>query len=412
MNKGFVLTFSSDKDLVCQDNITERIFKIAIQAPASTVKKVRPPMNISIIIDRSGSMSGGKLVYARHAASHAVRLLNEHDHVSIVSFDQSVTLVSPSLPATPANKVFMLEKIDDIREGGSTNLSGGWLKGCQTIAETQQAGHLCRAILLTDGQANAGITDIDELARHAAEIAERGISTSTFGIGEGFNEHLLEAVSNHGRGNFHYIAEAQQVPQLFERELGELGEIMLKNIDLELLVPFGYNFRVLGSYIHSSQGNKVNIKINDLFAQAVEEVFVIATVNNQPNISSIGCVATIKGLDIDSQLFSMNVEHPLTFATQDEVDSARSVPELMARFAEVKLSDLQKEGLLLERQGKGPEAAKILMETTMMYAPMIGSDRVAYYSHIADRMKANNLRESEHKLFHQEQYQNKRGRKW
>lgn len=412
MKQGFEISLGSDKDLVSKDNLTDRVFKIGIKAPASTVKKDRPALNISIIIDRSGSMSGGKLDYAKMAAQHVVKLLNEQDHVSVVCFDDSVTVVAPSVQATSANKHFVTESIAGIREGGSTNLSGGWLKGCQLIAETQQAEQLCRAILLTDGEANSGIVDPSELAKHAQEISGRGISTTTFGIGLGFNEHLLEAIATNGRGNFHYIASPEQIPQLFERELGELGEIMIKNINVELMVPFGYNFRVLGSYINLPLGNKVTIKVNDLFSEAVEEVYVIATIHNQPDIASIGCVVTLTGLDTENQPVSIQAEHILTYAGQADVDAAPALPELVARYAEVTLSDLQTEGLRMERRGEGPMAAEKIMAALMKFRSFLAADRVYYYTHVADRMRSNNMAEMEHKEMHTISYNTKKNRQW
>src|SRR5205823_5116603 len=111
-------------------------------------------------------------------------------------------VVHSSAALTPQAKTEILRAIGAIETGGSTNLSGGWLAGCQQAAEQQREGQLDRVLLLTDGLANVGIVDPSELCRHAAELRRRGIVASTLGIGHDFNEELLEAMARNGGGRF------------------------------------------------------------------------------------------------------------------------------------------------------------------------------------------------------------------
>src|SRR4029078_8383113 len=107
---------------------------------------------------------------------------------------------------------------------GSTNLSGGWLKGCEQVAEHLSTDAVDRVLLLTDGLANKGISDPRELTRNAAELRARGVSTTTFGVGNDFDEALLQAMSDAGGGHFYYIASATQIRDHIASEVGETLE--------------------------------------------------------------------------------------------------------------------------------------------------------------------------------------------
>lgn len=407
--KNLNLNIVSDKDLISKDQATERVFQLSYNATESTKKIERMPMNLSVIIDRSGSMHGGKLSYARKAARHLVSLMTSNDFLSVVTFDDVVDVVVPSLRMTAENKATATNAISAIQSGGSTNLSGGWLRGCQLIADTMESSQLARAILLTDGQANHGITDPAELARHAAELSARGISTSTFGIGHGFDEHLLESICTSGRGNFHYIASPEIIPELFERELGELREIIMRGTEMTLMVPYGYNFKVYGGYVHRDMGNKVAIQLNDIYSAQQASVFVSATIHNQPEVASIGCGVTLNGKDEENVPVEYKAENVLTYASQAEVEAAPANPELMKLFAQMAMADVVKAALELQRRGGWREAGD-LMETALgKYDRYLTPEQINYYRHYTRRMRED-IQERELKYMHEKQFSHKKMR--
>jgi len=111
MEQKIRFELSSDKNIVSKTSLTERAFRVNICMPDSTKQAERSPLNIALIIDRSGSMSGEKLAYARNAAAHVVSLLQGQDHVSVITFDNNVQIVSPSMQATPVNKSMITQEI-------------------------------------------------------------------------------------------------------------------------------------------------------------------------------------------------------------------------------------------------------------------------------------------------------------
>ncbi|MFO8174964.1 MAG: VWA domain-containing protein, partial [Longimicrobiales bacterium] len=190
------------------------LLKIEGEAPED---RDRVPVNLSLVLDRSGSMAGEKLAAARNAASMLVRRLSPMDTVSVVAFDHEVSVVAP--PATGEEQEQLPGAIEAIQAGGMTNLSGGWLRGRDLVAANLRDGGVNRIILLTDGLANVGITGTHQLTGLCQQGTRTGVSTTTIGFGQGYDEDLLRAMADAGQGGTYYIEEVDQASGVFEEEL-------------------------------------------------------------------------------------------------------------------------------------------------------------------------------------------------
>lgn len=224
-------------------------FHVLLRVSAPQVvrtERQRAPLDLAFVVDRSGSMAGGAFDLARQGVEHALRLLDERDSASVIVYDDRVeTLLSQrSLDGKAHDKA--VQRLRRVGPRGSTDLAGGWLTGCDQlapsadgvgVARTDGTRSIVRALLLTDGLANVGMTDPDEIAVHAGELAARGISTSTFGVGARYDEDLLARMADAGRGHFHHIPDAAAIPRVFAGELGEMLELAMRDVTLSLRFP-------------------------------------------------------------------------------------------------------------------------------------------------------------------------------
>jgi Ca-activated chloride channel homolog len=235
--------------------------------------KVRTPLNISLVIDRSGSMSGAKLDHAKLAAKYVVDQLSAEDYVSIVEYDDRINVVSTSNRV--ADKQLLRKRIDAIEAGNTTNLGGGMLEGCKQVKSTYQPGYVNRVLLLSDGLANEGITSVEELQRIAkAQSLENGISISTFGLGLDYNENLMTNIAEYGSGNYYFIQNPEEISTIFQKELNGLLNVVAQNAVLTVELPTDTSLEKVFGYKYEQSGNRVIIHFRDIFSTETKAVLV------------------------------------------------------------------------------------------------------------------------------------------
>lgn len=197
----------------------------------------RPPIAVALVLDRSGSMQGAPLEAVTEAAAWAVARLHPQDVVSSVAFDHEAEVLAE--PARAIEQSQLGGRLLALQPGGSTNLSGGWLRARQQM---ERAGELLsgsvgatrRIILLTDGCANRGITDVEPLTELARRARAHGISTTTIGVGDGYDDTLLRAMADAGGGNAWYVERSDQSHDVFAEELGNLLSAAAQGVTVSL----------------------------------------------------------------------------------------------------------------------------------------------------------------------------------
>ncbi|MBD2394684.1 VWA domain-containing protein [Cyanobacterium aponinum FACHB-4101] len=205
------------RDAIASDSVTNLDVIVRITIPEIQTNRQRLPLNLGLVIDRSGSMGGDKIRYARRAAIYAVQQLSESDRISVTIYDDQVEVIIPSQNAT--DKQNIINRINGITPRNMTALYDGWLEGATQVSKYLQPERLSRVILLSDGLANVGETNPDVIGNDVNGLSKRGVNTTTMGIGDDFNEDLMQGMALSGDGNYYFIQNPDQLPSIFNAEL-------------------------------------------------------------------------------------------------------------------------------------------------------------------------------------------------
>lgn len=382
---------------------TDRIIEIKLTAPKRLELSKRAPVNLALVLDRSGSMSGEKLDYAKRAALHVLDLLDAQDKAALVVYDDRVETISPCVALDARNKRILQSAITELMVRGSTNLSGGWLRGCQLVGEVLDPSSLQRCLLLTDGLANVGLTNVPELAHHAGEIFHRGVSTSTFGLGDDYDERLLEAMSNEGGGRYYYIADVQDIPAIFEQELEGLTSVTVRNIHLIVDVPAGITIRVVGDWRHEFVNDQLRIDVPYMTRE--QEIYlyleVHCTLHGADTHVPLQILATgdgEKGIRLDSQ-----AEIQFTFASDEVVQAQELNKVMLRRFKKVEAAIQAEKALKLEKAGRKAEGSHLLLDYLKEAAPLMDSTDLAEHRFTANKIQSG-MNEMDRKHSHMRNY--------
>ena len=192
----------------------------------------RTPLNLALVIDRSGSMEGEPLEYVKRACAYVVDLLEPTDILTIVVFEEQVQVLMPARRVV--NKALVKEHINRIEVGNTTNLYDGVVAACSQVAGVQAEGYVNRALVFTDGEPTAGLKDFTSIVGMVEEQKSRGVTITVLGFGPEYNEELLAGMARRSGGNYYYISRPELIPEVFRKELEVLMTTVARNLRLKL----------------------------------------------------------------------------------------------------------------------------------------------------------------------------------
>lgn len=265
-----------DRGVLPAENPQNVIVKVTLDAPVPPSKMERPPVNLAIVLDRSGSMSGQKLEKAKQAAIEALRRLGQNDMFSVIVYDHNVETI---VPAQSARNVEWIEsRIRGIGPGGNTALFGGVSQGASEVRKNQNGKYVHRIILLSDGLANVGPSSPEDLGRLGAALVKEGISVTTIGVGTDYNEDLMARLSQNSDGNTYFVESSGDLPRIFAAELGDVLNVVAKKVHVIIECPNGVTpVRIIGRDGRIN-GRMVELSLNQLYGGQEKYALVEVTV--------------------------------------------------------------------------------------------------------------------------------------
>jgi len=256
-----------------QANIKQIIpVKISLQGVNLKSASDRAPINVSLVLDKSGSMEGEKIQQLKEASKLAIDLLNPHDSISLVTYDDQAHVVFAASKLN--NKNQLTSAINEIKADGSTALYDGVKSGGNQVEKLLQKDKVNRVLLISDGLANVGPSSTDELARLGSFLREKNISVSTIGLGLDYNEDLMNTLAQKSDGNHAFVEKADQLADIFKKEFGDMLSVVAQNVTVKIVCSDGVRpVRVLGREA-DIKGQEITVNLNQIYSN--QEKYIIA----------------------------------------------------------------------------------------------------------------------------------------
>jgi Ca-activated chloride channel homolog len=363
----------TDRSLVRAAGNSTRYVLLSFAAPESRRASIREPINVSFVIDRSGSMGGSKIDLARQAVVQALRMLRASDRFSVVIYDHDVDVVVPSTLASAEALKNAIAQVERVQARGNTNLSGGWLKGCEELAQHLQPGQVARCLLLTDGLANNGITDRGELARHAEELRSRGITTSAIGLGADFDERTLEGMSRAGAGHFYFVETAVNIADCLAGELGEALDVVARDVAVAVETDRGVDVTTLNRFpVKREAAGRLSVQLGDLTSR--QDVSIVLRLGFPSGTEGQTATAVLAVTDANAAIQEPDTDLIWTYADHHANDAQRRNVDVDRAVAALYAAQARAEALDMNHQGRFDEAAARLEKTARRIEQYAGSD--------------------------------------
>lgn len=272
MAKTIALTAEVDKPFILIESPQTVYLRVGLTGCPLERLKERPPVNVALVIDKSGSMSGERIHHAREAAILAVRRLGPNDIVSVITYDSDVQVLIPATKMTRRDD--LISRIRRIEAGGMTALHAGVKAGAEEVRKFQSSNRVNRIILLSDGHANVGPRSSEELGRLGEQLAQKGLSVTTIGLGMSYNEDLMSRLALMSDGG-HYFAESPcELGPIFDREFDRALSVVAQDVRIEILCGEKFRpVRILGRE-GSIEDRKIVIDMGTVYSEHEKYVLV------------------------------------------------------------------------------------------------------------------------------------------
>ncbi len=247
-------------NMITGSNCTLMLLGMNTAIDASTLE--RPPLNLSIAVDVSGSMRGTNISNLREGLFRMLDDLRPVDRVSLVAFDDTAHVLVQNVTGDASE---LSEAIGLLEADGSTNIYAGLREAYDIVEAHSVDGYQNRVILLSDGEATAGITQDARVLEMSRQYNELGFGLTTVGIGESFDPELMRELAVTGGGAFYFLEDAAAVREVFEEEVKAFLLPLATDVRIDVSVTDGYSLRAIyGTQGAELSGNRATIEIPSL----------------------------------------------------------------------------------------------------------------------------------------------------
>ena len=389
------LNLAAGRSLLAAGEKSTLCLKIGVTGFETESEMKRPRLNVALVIDRSGSMAGSNIEQAKHAASHAVNLLREDDIVSVVIYDDEVEVLVPATKVS--NKRDILSKTDSIGIGGCTALYAGTEKGGREVKKFFEKGYVNRVILLSDGLANVGPSTPEDLEKLGRKLGGEGICVTTLGLGEGYDEDLMQRLARASDGNHFFVTSEKKLVEVFDEEFKTATKVVASEVMCEVTCAEGVRpVRVLNRDA-KIRGQKVSFSWNQIYSgherYVLLEVEVPAGKDGEKLPVAEAKLTYANMVTRRAETVTKTLE--VAYSASERAVKASENEEVMKDYAEQKVAEAREEAIQLRDRGKIDEARMVIgcvKNQAMMYSMKAYSDLVEEEESIDNDGVWNNVR--------------------
>ena len=336
--------------------------KVALTGFVLEKKEQRTPVNVAIVIDKSGSMNGAKIQKAKEAARMAVDRLTGRDIVSVVAFNHTVEVL---LPATKVSEKAKIQSaIGRLSAGGRTALFAGVSKGAQEVRKFLDKTRVNRIILLSDGLANVGPSSPAQLGALGSSLIKEGISVTTIGLGLGYNEDLMTQLARRSDGNHAFVKEPADLAKVFKYEFGDVLSVVAQEIEVKILCGEGIRpIRLLGRQ-GDVVGQEATTALNQLYSEQEKYVLLELEVPATPEGDAVDvATVTVSYLNMQTKTSdTLESTVAVRFTKSEKAIEEKMNKDVAVAAVEQVANDNNRRAVELRDKGKIAEARKVLVD--------------------------------------------------
>ena len=337
------------------------VVKICLE-PDEVIREVakRPPVNLALVLDRSGSMSGEKIAQAKEAAIQAIRRLGTNDLISIVAYSNQAESIASAQKAGNVSKLENL--VRNLRANGGTALYAGVNQGAAELRKNLKREYFNRIVLLSDGLANQGPSSTADLVRLGRAFVKEDISVSTIGLGGGYNEDLMTGLAKEGQGNLYFAETSSELSGIFDAEIGDALSVVARNAVIKIEVQGNAKpLRLIGRD-GKIKGNQVEIEIKHLYGG--QDKFALLEIEvpegNHEQCLSLANISVSFNSAKGEERQSRKTKIGCTFSDDEKAVNESVNEDVIVAYVDNQVAEAKDQAIQLADEGRHEEAVRQL----------------------------------------------------